>query len=57
MHGGPGRKVPLPDLRREEKVGRIAEADAAATAAERQEHWRLLYVAMTRPTQRLTLVE
>ncbi|MGV3555036.1 MAG: double-strand break repair helicase AddA [Croceibacterium sp.] len=51
--GGRGRKVPLPDLRREEKVGRIAEAEAVATAAERQEHWRLLYVAMTRAEEAL----
>jgi len=50
---GPGRKLPLPDLRREEKVGRIAEAEAAAAAAERQEHWRLLYVAMTRAEEAL----
>src|SRR5690606_3239376 len=53
LPGGPCRKLPLPDLRREEKVGRIAEADAAATAAERQEHWRLLYVAMTRAEEAL----
>jgi ATP-dependent helicase/nuclease subunit A len=53
LPGASGRRIPLPDLRREEKVGRIAEADAAATAAERQEHWRLLYVAMTRAEEAL----
>src|SRR5690606_9578172 len=53
LPGGGGRKVPLPDLRGEEKVGRIAEAEAAAAAAERQEHWRLLYVAMTRAEEAL----
>ena len=40
--------MPLPALRREEKAGRVLEAEAAERAAERQEHWRLLYVAMTR---------
>jgi ATP-dependent helicase/nuclease subunit A len=48
-----GRVVPLPDLRGEEKVGRIAEAEAKAAEAERQEHWRLLYVAMTRAEEAL----
>jgi ATP-dependent helicase/nuclease subunit A len=48
-----GRAVPLPDLRGDEKVGRIAEAEAKAAEAERQEHWRLLYVAMTRAEEAL----
>ncbi|WP_423142203.1 double-strand break repair helicase AddA [Parablastomonas sp. CN1-191] len=46
-------KVPLPGLRREERAGRIAAAEAAATLAEAQEHWRLLYVAMTRAEEAL----
>jgi ATP-dependent helicase/nuclease subunit A len=45
--------LPLPDLRGEEKVGRIAEADEQARRQERQEHWRLLYVAMTRAEEAL----
>jgi ATP-dependent helicase/nuclease subunit A len=45
--------VPLPDLRGEEKVGRIAEADEVAKREEREEHWRLLYVAMTRAEEAL----
>jgi ATP-dependent helicase/nuclease subunit A len=53
LPGGGGRKLPLPDLRGEEKVGRIAEADERARAAEREEHWRLLYVAMTRAEEAL----
>jgi len=48
-----GRVVPLPDLRGEDKVGRIAEAEAKVVEAERQEHWRLLYVAMTRAEEAL----
>jgi ATP-dependent helicase/nuclease subunit A len=53
LPGGGGRVVPLPDLTKEEKVGRIAAAEAEAAAAERQEHWRLLYVAMTRAEEAL----
>jgi ATP-dependent helicase/nuclease subunit A len=45
--------LPIPDLRGEEKVGRIAEADEKARAEEREEHWRLLYVAMTRAEEAL----
>jgi len=47
------RVLPLPGLRKEEKLGRIAQAEAEAKAAEREEHWRLLYVAMTRAEEAL----
>jgi len=53
LPGGEGRTLPLPDLRSEERVGRIAEAEARAAEAERQEHWRLLYVGMTRAEEAL----
>jgi ATP-dependent helicase/nuclease subunit A len=53
LPGGGGKTVPLPPLRKEEKAGRIAEADAEVRAAEREEHWRLLYVAMTRAEEAL----
>jgi ATP-dependent helicase/nuclease subunit A len=53
LPGGGGKTVPLPPLRKEEKAGRIAAADADVRAAERQEHWRLLYVAMTRAEEAL----
>jgi ATP-dependent helicase/nuclease subunit A len=53
LPGGGGRTIPLPDLSKDEKVGRIAAAEAEAAAAERQEHWRLLYVAMTRAEEAL----
>ncbi len=46
-------KVPLPDLRGEEKVGRIAAAEEIARREEREEHWRLLSVAMTRAEEAL----
>ncbi|MCB2079398.1 MAG: UvrD-helicase domain-containing protein, partial [Novosphingobium sp.] len=42
------RKIPLPSLSKEERAGRIAEFRKQAEIAEMQEHWRLLYVAMTR---------
>ena len=53
LPGGGGRTLPVPELAREHKVGRIAEAEAAAALADRQEHWRLLYVAMTRAEEAL----
>ncbi|MFM5931017.1 MAG: double-strand break repair helicase AddA [Novosphingobium sp.] len=45
--------IPLPSLRKEEKLGRILEVEARAKAEEREEHWRLLYVAMTRAEEAL----
>ncbi|MBA4353489.1 MAG: double-strand break repair helicase AddA, partial [Novosphingobium sp.] len=50
---GNQRKVPLPPLRRQEKAPAVLEAEAAARLAEREEHWRLLYVAMTRAEEAL----
>ena len=47
------RGVPLPPLRKEEYVGPVGEARDTAKAAEREEHWRLLYVAMTRAEEAL----
>ena len=46
-------EIPLPRLRREQRLGPIAEADDAQAKAEREEHWRLLYVAMTRAEEAL----
>ncbi|RJY08640.1 double-strand break repair helicase AddA [Aurantiacibacter aquimixticola] len=48
-----GLELPLPPLAKEERVGRVSQAEEAAKAAERQEHWRLLYVAMTRAEEAL----
>ncbi len=50
---GNHRKVPLPPLRKEEKAPAVLEAEAEAARAEREEHWRLLYVAMTRAEEAL----
>ncbi|WP_369821018.1 double-strand break repair helicase AddA [Novosphingobium sp. CCH12-A3] len=50
---GSVRKVPLPSLRKEEKAPAVLEAEAEAKRAEREEHWRLLYVAMTRAEEAL----
>jgi ATP-dependent helicase/nuclease subunit A len=49
----PERTIPLPSLRKEERAGPIAAAEAKARAEEMQEHWRLLYVAMTRAEEAL----
>ncbi|MFT4027122.1 MAG: double-strand break repair helicase AddA, partial [Novosphingobium sp.] len=47
------RRVPLPGLRKEEKGARVLAAEAQAAQAEGEEHWRLLYVAMTRAEEAL----
>ncbi|GGB85922.1 double-strand break repair helicase AddA [Novosphingobium endophyticum] len=50
---GESRRIPLPPLSREEKAGRILTEIEANRAADEQEHWRLLYVAMTRAEEAL----
>jgi ATP-dependent helicase/nuclease subunit A len=47
------RAIPLPGLKAEERVGRIADAHAKSELELEQEHWRLLYVAMTRAEEAL----
>jgi ATP-dependent helicase/nuclease subunit A len=47
------RKIPLPPLAKDEKVGRIGAEIESNRAAEEEEHWRLLYVAMTRAEEAL----
>lgn len=47
------RRVPLPPLRKAERAGPVREAAERAAEAEREEHWRLLYVAMTRAEEAL----
>ncbi len=47
------RRIPLPSLRKDEQVGRIAAEYAKLRQAEQEEHWRLLYVAMTRAEEAL----
>jgi len=49
----PQRRIPLPPLRKEERTGPIAAEAQAVKTAEMQEHWRLLYVAMTRAEEAL----
>jgi ATP-dependent helicase/nuclease subunit A len=53
LPGGEGRTIPVPDLPGDQRVGRLADADEAARRQEREEHWRLLYVAMTRAEEAL----
>ena len=45
--------MPLPPLRKGEKVGAVAKAEERAALEERAEHWRLLSVAMTRAEEAL----
>ncbi|WP_226698764.1 double-strand break repair helicase AddA [Qipengyuania gaetbuli] len=45
--------VPLPGLRKDEKVGPLSEAEDIASAEAMEEHWRQLYVAMTRAEEAL----
>lgn len=47
------RMIPLPSLRKEEQAGPIAAHIEMERAAELEEHWRLLYVAMTRAEEAL----
>ncbi|WP_299192227.1 double-strand break repair helicase AddA [uncultured Erythrobacter sp.] len=47
------RKVPLPSLSKDQRVGRVEKAEEKASIAAMQEHWRLLYVAMTRAEEAL----
>ncbi|MXO68424.1 double-strand break repair helicase AddA [Altererythrobacter marinus] len=47
------RQVPIPALAREQRLGPVAAAHDAALAEEMREHWRLLYVAMTRAEEAL----
>ena len=47
------RKVPLPPLNKSERAGPVREAAERAAEQEREEHWRLLYVAMTRAEEAL----
>ncbi|WP_374405823.1 double-strand break repair helicase AddA [Pelagerythrobacter sp.] len=51
--GEAGRSVPIPGLSKDQRLGPIADAHAAALAEEMREHWRLLYVAMTRAEEAL----
>lgn len=47
------RAIPLPPLSKDEKQGRIAARIEESRGADEQEHWRLLYVAMTRAEEAL----
>ncbi|MBK5265728.1 MAG: double-strand break repair helicase AddA [Alphaproteobacteria bacterium] len=53
---GEGRgKLPVLPVRRAEKFGAIEQAAQDAELAEMQEHWRLLYVALTRAEEKLVI--
>ena len=48
-----GLSLPVFRPRKEELAGSLADSAAASDAREREEHWRLLYVAMTRAEEHL----
>jgi len=48
-----GRMVPIPGLTGKQLCGRVAKVSEQSLTAEMQEHWRLLYVAMTRAEEAL----
>ncbi|RZV34059.1 MAG: double-strand break repair helicase AddA [Sphingomonadaceae bacterium] len=48
-----GQPVPLPTIPTDERHGPVAAAQEELKRLERQEHWRLLYVAMTRAEEAL----
>ena len=47
--------VPIPRPRKVEQIGPLAAAVAEKKNGEREEHWRLLYVAMTRAEEHLVI--
>jgi len=51
--GSKARAVPLPVLAKSEQVGPVRLAGELETAKAMQEHWRLLYVALTRAQEAL----
>jgi ATP-dependent helicase/nuclease subunit A len=48
-------KVPIPRPRKEERIDALAEAVEAQKQADFEEHWRLLYVALTRAEEHLVV--
>ena len=53
IDGRPGPMVPVPAVAKSERAGPLAAAYDAAAAEAMEEHWRLLYVAMTRAEEAL----
>ena len=53
LDDGAGHLVPLPRLRKAETPAMIAALQAREAERDREEHWRLLYVAMTRAEEAL----
>ena len=53
LDDGTGRMVPLPRLRKAETPASVAAIQAREAELDREEHWRLLYVAMTRAEEAL----
>jgi ATP-dependent helicase/nuclease subunit A len=53
LDGPTGRSIPIPGVTKDQRFGPLATAHEAAAAQAMEEHWRLLYVAMTRAEEAL----
>ncbi len=53
IDGAAGPLVPVPAMAKDERAGPLAAAHEAAAAEAMEEHWRLLYVGMTRAEEAL----
>ncbi|WP_375291518.1 double-strand break repair helicase AddA [Qipengyuania sp.] len=51
--GTSSKTVPVPDLPQDQRVGPVSQAFEKAAQESLKEHWRLLYVAMTRAEEAL----
>ena len=51
--GDIGPRIPIPAVPKNERAGPLTSAHEEASAAAMEEHWRLLYVAMTRAEEAL----
>lgn len=51
--GSVGPRIPVPALPRDQRAGPLVQAHDQAAAEIMEEHWRLLYVAMTRAEEAL----
>lgn len=53
QEGSDAAPLPLPPIGKDDRLGPLADEEEKRGAAELQEHWRLMYVAMTRAEEAL----
>jgi ATP-dependent helicase/nuclease subunit A len=56
LPGGGGRRLPVPDLGNDQRSVASPKQAELARREDLEEHWRLLYVAMTRAGRRCSSV-